>query len=231
MKALPLEAKKRTVTGKRVKNLREAHVLPATIYGKTTKPISIQVEGDTFDRTFQQTGETGLIQLTVDGEKHPVLVKNVQRDPVSGLPVHVEFHQVSLKEKIHAKVPIVFIGESQAVKEKVGTLLQLLSEIEVEALPTDLPEHIEVDVSRLINVNDHMTVKELSMPENVALLTDPEIMVVKIGELLAPEPEPTPAPVEGEVAEGEEAGVEGEEKGTEEKKETPEKPEEPPKKE
>ncbi|KKT35297.1 MAG: hypothetical protein UW22_C0056G0006 [Candidatus Gottesmanbacteria bacterium GW2011_GWB1_44_11c] len=76
-----------------------------------------------------------------------------------------------------------------------------------------------------------MTVKELSMPENVALLTDPEIMVVKIGELLAPEPEPEPAPVEGEVVEGEAAGVEGEEKGTEEKKETPEKPEEPPKKE
>jgi large subunit ribosomal protein L25 len=233
MKALRLEANRRMVTGRKVKNLRNDGVIPATIYGKTTKPISVQTSAEEFVRTYGQTGETGLIHLTVDGEDHPVLVKNVQLDPVSSLPIHIEFHQVSLKEKIRAHVPIIFTGEAQAIKEKVGTLLQLLNEIEVEALPADLPEHIEVNISGLINVNDHMTVKELSMPQNVTLLTDPEIMVVKIGQLLAPEPEPTPAPPEGVAVEGEE-GAEAkaeEEKGTEEKKEAPEKPEEPPKKE
>jgi large subunit ribosomal protein L25 len=152
---------------------------------------------------------------------------------VSGLATHVEFHQVNLKEKIHANVPIVITGESQAVKEKTGTLLQLLNEVEVEALPTDLPEHIEVDISNLAQVNDHVLVKDLSAPEKVTLLTEPDIMVVKIGELLAPEPEPVVTPAEGEGEAGEAAAQEeaGEEKGTEEKKEESEKPSESPKKE
>ena len=235
MKTHQLEAQKRTITGRKVKNLRNKGVLPGTVYGKTTEPISVQIDASAFTNTFKQTGETGLINLTIDKDAHPVLIKNVQRDPVTNLPTHLEFHQVNLKEKIHANVPIVLTGESQAIKEKVGTLLLLLSEIEVEALPTDLPEHIEVDISNLVNVNDHIMVKELIMPVRVTLLTDPEIVVVKIGALLAPEPEPTPTPAEGEALQGEkeeEAKVEGEKKETdEEKKEAPEKPEEAPKKE
>ena len=232
MKTLQLEAKKRTVAGRKVKNLRKDGVLPATVYGKTTDPLSVQINTEEFIHIFKQSGETGLIGLMVDGVSHPVLVKNVQGDPVTGAPLHIEFHQVNLKEKIRAHVPVDIIGESQSVKEKTGTLLQLLSEIEVEALPTDLPEHIEIDVSGLANVNDHLLVKELTMPSNVTLITDPEIMVVKIGELVAPEPEPIVAPVEGEVAPGTETPAgETEEKGTEEKKESPEKSEEPQKKE
>ena len=236
MKALILEAQKRTITGRKVKNLRNKSMLPGTVYGKTTEPISVQIDAFAFTNRFKQTGETGLINLTIDKDMHPVLIKNVQRDPVTNLPIHVEFQQVNLKEKIRAHVPVDIIGESQSVKEKTGTLLQLLSEIEVEALPADLPEHIEIDISGLVNVNDHIMVKELIMPVGVMLLTDPEIMVVKIGELLAPEPEPEPTPVEGEVKlEGEKEGevkLEGEEKETtEEKKESPEKSEEPPKKE
>jgi len=210
----------RTITGHQAKNLLSTGILPATVYGKTIDPLSIQVSMDEFIHMVKQTGETGLINLTVDGIVHPVLIKNVGRNPVSSLPNHVEFHQVNLKEKIHANVPIVISGESLAIKEKIGTLLQLLNEIEVEALPTDLPEHIEVDISNLAQVNDHIMVNELSMPDGVTLLTDPEIMVVKIGELLAPEPEPTPEAVSAEVAgEGEEAKEAGE--GSEEKKEEP----------
>lgn len=220
MKALVLEAKKRIVTGRKVKNLRNEGMLPGTIYGEMIEPLSIQVSTDQFTHAYAQTGETGLINLTVDGVVHPVLTNNVQRDPVSGLPIHMEFHQVNLKEKIHAHVPIELVGESQAVKEKTGTLLQLLDEVEVEALPTDLPEHIDVDVSGLINVNDHMMARQLTMPAGVTLLTDPELFIVKIGELVAPEPEPAPveeAPVEGA------AEAAGEEKGTEENKEEPQK--------
>lgn len=234
MKALALNANKRTVEGRKVKNLRRDGLLPATIYGNGLTPISVQVKTDEFAHAYKQTGETGLISLTVDGESHPVLVSTVQLDPVSSLPIHVEFHQVNLKEKIKANVPLVVVGESSAVKEKTGTLLQLLSEVEVEALPTDLPENIEVDISKLANVNDHLLVKELVMPAEVTLVTDPEIMIIKIGELVAPEPEPVAAPAEGEAAPvvGEEA-AEGEAKGTEEKKETKEAPSKPesPKKE
>lgn len=206
MKAHTLEATMRTITGHQAKNLLKEGVLPAVIYGKTTDSLSIQLPIDEFVQVLKQTGETGLINLTVDGTVHPVLIKNVGRNPVSGTPNHVEFHQVNLKEKIHANVPIVISGESQAVKEKIGTLLQLLNEIEVEALPTDLPEHIEVDISNLVQVDDRIMVHQLSMPNGVTLLTDPEIMVVKIGELLAPEPEPTPeAVIEETATEGEES--------------------------
>jgi large subunit ribosomal protein L25 len=202
------------------------------MYGKTTDPLTVQIGTDEFTHIFKQSGETGLINIMVDGVNRPVLVKNVQVDPVTSAYLHIEFHQVNLKEKIRANVPIDIIGESQSVKEKTGTLLQLLSEIEVEALPADLPERFEIDISGLANVNDHLLVKELTIPRNVTLVTDPEIMVVKIGELVAPEPEPVAASVEGEAAPGTEAPAEGtEERGTEEKKEAPEKSEESSKKE
>ena len=231
MKTLQLEAKKRIISGRKVKNLRKDGILPATIYGKTTYPLTIQVSTDEYIHVFKQSGETGLISLMIDGVSHPVLVKNLQIDPVTSAPLHIEFHQVNLKEKIRANVPITTTGESLAIKEKVGILLQLLDEIEVEALPTDLPEHIEIDISKLTHVNDHMLVKELILPEKVTLLTDMEIMVIKIGELLAPEPEPVATPVEGETVEAV-SGAEGkEEQWTEEKKDDPEKSEEPSKKE
>jgi len=227
MKALQLEAKKREIRGRKVKNLRSEGVLPATVYGDTTDPLTIQVARDEFDRIYKQSGETGLINLMVDGGEHPVLVKNVQIDPVSGISLHVEFHQVNLKEKIRANVPVEVTGQSQTIKEKVGTLLQLLNEIEVEALPSDLPDRIEVDISKLVAVGDHILIKELVMPEKVAVLTDPEIMVVKIGELLAPEPEPeqVAVPAEGEAVVGE-PGEEGKtEQGSQVNEESPEKSE------
>jgi large subunit ribosomal protein L25 len=222
MKAVTLNANQRTVIGRTVKNLRKEGVLPGTIYGNAIDPISIQVTADEFTKTYRQTGETGIINLTVDEKIHPVLIKNVQLDPVTSIPIHVEFHQVNLKEKIKANIPVLITGESQAVKEKTGTLLQLLNEIEVEALPTELPEHIEVDISSLAEVNDHVVVKNLVMPEGVTLITDPEIMVVKIGALLAPEPEPTVATEEGAVAEEGETKEEGkEEEPASETKEEP----------
>lgn len=190
MKTHILEAKKRELTGRKVKKLRQKGVLPATVYGKGQEAISVEIQTEAFIHTFKQTGQTGLINLTIQQNTHPVLVKQVAIHPVSGIPLHVEFHQVNLKEKIRANVPIIFSGESQAVKEKIGTLLELIDEVEVEALPTNLPENIEVDISGLLQVDDHISVKDLVVPENVTIVTEQDIMVVKIGELLAPEPEP-----------------------------------------
>lgn len=231
MKKHKLEAKPRTVVGRKVKRLRTQGIVPATLYGKTTEAISIELPLDTFLHTFKQTGETGLIDLTIDGNSHPVLVKQVQFHPVTGIPLHVEFHEVNLKEKIKANVPVVLTGESQAVKEGMGTLLHLLDEIEVEALPTDLPERVEFDITNLIKVNDQIMVKEWAVPTGVTVLTDPELIVVKIGQLTAPEPEPVVelAPAEGEAAvtgEGDEEAKEGEQKEG-----TPEEPKEKPAKE
>ncbi len=199
MNAVPLIAQPRNTTGKKVKQLRQNGVLPATVYGKGMTPVSIELDEAVFIRTYKQTGETGLINLTVGKDIYPVLVKNTQSEPVSGAPIHIEFQKVNLHEKIKANIPIVLTGESQAVKEKSGTLLQLVNEVEVEALPANLPEHITVDISTLVAVNDHLTVGQLTVPNDVTILTEPEIMVVKIGELLAPEPEPTPETPEAQA--------------------------------
>jgi large subunit ribosomal protein L25 len=131
------------------------------------------------------------------------LVKQIQLHPVTGTPLHIEFHEVNLKEKIKANVPVVLIGESPAIKEGMGTLLHLIDEIEVEALPTDLPEHIEIDITKLAAVNDQIMIKECMTNKDVTILTDPEIIVVKIGQLTAPEPEPIAETTPTEGAEGE----------------------------
>lgn len=208
-----LQAEKRTVLGKAVKKLRRTGFLPANVYGKGLESTAIQVNTKEFEAVFKEAGETGLVDLTFDGATHPVLVKNLQMEYPLRTPLHVDFYQVNLKEKVKTMVPIELLGEPKAVTEKIGTMIQPLSEIEVEALPTDLPEKIEINVEPLAAINDQITVADLSVPGDVTVLTDPGQVVVKIDELAAPEPEPVP---EEAVAEGEEGapvaeGAEGEE--------------------
>jgi len=221
MKKHTIQGTLRTIIGRKAKNVRTDGFILGTIYGKNTENITIQVPTDVFTHTFKETGETGLIELVVEGKNHPVLVKQVQFHPVTAQVLNVEFLEVNLKEKIKANVPVILTGESPAVKEGTGTVLHLINEIEVEALPADLPEHIEIDVTPLVAVDDQIMVKDLSVSADVTVLTDPEIIVVKIGQLTAPEPEPvvevapvegeaTPAPVEGEEAKPKEAPKEEE---------------------
>jgi large subunit ribosomal protein L25 len=120
---------------------------------------------------------------------HPVLIHNVQIDPVDESILHVEFYQVDLKEKVKTKVPLVVVGESPAVAERKGVILSLLTEIDVEALPTDLPEKIEVDVSKLTEVDQEIKVSELQVPAAVTVLSDAVLGVVKVGALVSKEAE------------------------------------------
>jgi len=212
-----------TVGSRRVNVLRNQGFVPATVYGKGVENHTVQVKLDDFIRVFKETGETGLIKLTLNGKEHPVLIKNVQKHPVKGTYIHVEFHEVNLREKIKANVPVECIGESEAVKEKLGLLLQIVNELEVEALPTDLPEKIEIDVSRLAQVDQSVFVKDIPAIPYVEILTDPEQIVVKIGELTAPEPEPTPEATAEVPAEGTVEGTPDEEGEKQAPEETPEK--------
>jgi large subunit ribosomal protein L25 len=223
MKTHALTASMRDRTGKKVAELRRAGQIPATLYGKGMQSLTISLDTKTFEKTYQETGETGLIELSVNGSVYPVLVKMFDRHPVDNHPVHIEFQKVNLTEKIRAHVAIEITGQSLAVKEGIGTLLTLLHELDIEALPTKLPDHITVDISGLAALNDQILVKDLRVPADVVVLTDPEIIVVKIGALAAPEPEPTPPPTEVPVepakeGEGEE-GVKAEEPQKEEKQE------------
>lgn len=202
-----LKVEKRKTTGRKVKLLRREGVLPANIYGKKVKSQAVQLDLKSFLPVYQAVGETGVVSLQLKGETkiRPVLIHSVQIDPVTDRPLHADFYQVSLKEKVTTEIPIELVGESPAVKEKVGILIQPLSEVEVEALPTDLPDKFEIDIGKLKGVDDAVLVADLQVPEGVKVLTGTKQILAKIEpptkeEEIAPPPEEArPEPVEGEV--------------------------------
>lgn len=199
MKREQLTAEPRTVLGKKVKKLRREGILPANVYGKNHKSVAIQLSVRDFNDIFKRVGETGLVDLHVGKEVLPVLIHDTQINPKSHDFIHADFLVVNLKEKITAKVPVEMVGESPAVKEKKGLLLQLLSNVEVEALPADLPEKIEVSVENLHEVNDIITVADVKTPSSYSIVTDPSTALFKIGEFVVEEVTEEEALVEEEA--------------------------------
>lgn len=189
MQKYTIKAQKRTALGRKVKKLRQDGLLPANIFGNKIKSQAVSVGAKEFIKIFSQTGETVLLELDLEGKKLPVLVNNVTYHPVTGNSLHVDFHQVDLKEKVTANVPLEIVGEPPAVKDKIGVLLSNISEIEVEALPQDLPEKIEIDVSMLKAVDEAIKVADLKISGQIKILTDPDQEVVKIAPLVSKEAE------------------------------------------
>ncbi len=219
MDKLVLKAEKRKIAGRKVKKLRSEGVLPANIYGKKVKSVTIQTDLNEFEKVFKKAGETGLVELQVNGEKRPVLVHNIQLDPLTDEPLHVDFLQVDLKEKVIAKVPVELIGESPAEKQGLGTVVQYIDEIEVGALPGDLPDKFEVDRSKLTEVGQLISVADLPIDaKKVEIRVDPEQILVKVEpprkeeEVVPPTPEVAEVPGEVKVEEGTAEVAEGEEK-------------------
>jgi len=207
-----LKVEKRKVLGKKVKKLRKEGILPANIYGKNVKSLAVQVSLKEFLPIYKKVGETGIVEIMVEGEKTPrhALIHNVQKDPVTDQLLHADFHQVSLTEKITASIPVELVGESPAVAQKLGVLIQPLSEVEVEALPTELPEQFTVDISGLKEVDQAITVGDLKPPAGVKILTSEKEILVKINPPTKEE-EVAPPPTEV-VSEGEKAAPEAAEK-------------------
>ncbi len=193
-----IKADKRTVLGRKVKNLRKDGLMPATVYGHKFESLSIQFKTVELEKIYNEAGESGLVELLIGEEKLPVLFRNPQYSPVWGNILHIDCYKVNLKEKITAFVPIEFIGESQAVKDG-NMLVEVTNEIEVEALPTDLPENVIVDISILNAVGDTITVGDIKLGDKVEMVTLPEQVIAKIEEPRAEEV--IEAPVE-EVAPG-----------------------------
>ncbi len=202
MKREKLSAEKRTVLGKKVKHLRREGILPANMFGKGMKSTSLQLPLKEFQDVYKVVHETGLVDLTVDGATHPVLIQNIHIHPITHTPLHADFFKVNLKEKVKATIPVVAVGEAKAVSDKIGVLLQPLSEVEVEALPADLPEHIEVNIEGLANIDDSITLESVKAPAGVEILAEPSELVFRIGELVSEEAE--------ELAAEEEAAAEAE---------------------
>ena len=199
-----LAVEKRKTLGKKVKKLRREGILPANIYGREIKSLAVQLAQKDFDKVFKVAGETGLVDVMVGNQTIPVLIHNVQTDYL-GNYLHADFFKVNLKEKVKTMVPILIVGEPKAVVDKVGLLMNILSEVEVEALPEQLPEHIEINVENLALVDEQITAGDIKTPQGVAMLTDPGQVIVKIGALISKEAEELAAQ---EAAQAEEAKVE-----------------------
>lgn len=187
MKAIPLTAEIRKEVGKRTQKLRKQGLIPATVYGRDVKSVSLSMPAKDFMKVYGQAGETGLVDLKFGSESLHTLISDVQFHPLTRLPLHVQFHAVKLTEKLKANVPLDLIGESPAVVNNIGILLQTLNEVEVEALPTDLPEKIEIDTATLTKVGQQIAVGDLKIPAGVELLTPKEEIVVKVASAISEE--------------------------------------------
>jgi large subunit ribosomal protein L25 len=225
-----LKAEDRKIAGRKVKTLRSQGIIPGNIFGKKIKSQSIQVSLKEFEDVYKEVGETGVINLAFGGEKRPVLVHGVQLNAKTDQILHVDFHQVDLKEKIEAEVPVELMGESPAEKQSLGTVVQYINAIKVEALPTDLPEKFVIDVSNLSEVDQAVFVKDLKIDKSkVGIKNDPEEIIVKVEppqkEEVVEAPPPTQAegevPVEGSAPTEGEAAAEGGAPGSEAPKEKP----------
>ncbi|MCG2691412.1 50S ribosomal protein L25 [Microgenomates group bacterium] len=215
---LKLKVNSRKLTGRKVKQLRAQGTIPANIYGKGVKSVSIQQPLKDFAVAFKQVGETGILELVVDKETktRPVLIHNVQQHPVTGEILHVDFRQVDLTETVTVKIPIEISGTAPAIT-KGGVLIQLINEVEVEALPADLPDKFTLDASSLEEIGQGFSLKDLKVSSKVKLLTENlEELVVKIE---SPTKEEEVKPVEEAPVPTEEE----EEKPAEPPKEEPEK--------
>src|SRR3989339_232855 len=161
-----LKAEKRILTGSKVKKLRRQGVIPANVFGHTIKSQAIQVSEVEFSRVYKDAGETSLIWLKVEGEdkERPTLIKALTNNPTTGKRYHVDFHQVNLKEKVSANVPVEITGEAQMVKDGLAVLDINLHEIEVEALPTDIPESVIFDISTLKEIGDNLKLSDVKIP-------------------------------------------------------------------
>ncbi len=205
MKHEKLKVETRKVLGKKVRKLRREGILPANVYGKDIESTAVQVSTQAFIDVYSKTGETGLVDLELDGKTIPVLIQNVYQDFRQNY-LHADFFKVNLKEKVKANIPLEVIGEPKAVTEKVGILMNIISEVEVEALPSELPEKIEVNVENLSNVGDQITVADLTISPDVTILTDAGQIVAKIDELVSKEAQEQAAE---EAAAAEAAAAEG----------------------
>ena len=220
---MQLKASPRKPLGKRSRRMLREGKLPAIVYGHNTDPTPITLDRLEFQKVFVKSGRTHLVDLVLDGDRtEKVLVREIQVHPRRQGPIHVDFYQVNLQEKIEVEVPVHLVGESAPVKQGDGDILQPMHSVRVECLPSDIPEAFEVDLTPLDEIDAELRVSDLRVPAGVTVLDEPEELVVKIvhkRELKVEEEVPAAeaaVPAEGEVA------AEGEAPAAEEAAETEE---------
>ena len=206
MDEITVEAQPRTALGKKVRALRRAGATPIHVYGRDMEPVSLQADTHDLVRTLTQVGFTTPLTVTVNGDAHFVIVREIQRHPVSEMLLHVDFMAVSRTERREASVPLHFEGEPPAAREEGAMLSEDLHDLVLEALPTDMPAALTVDVGVLAEADSVIHAGDIALPAGVTLVTEPDALVARIVFRRIAEEEPEIAVLEGEeLAEGEEA--------------------------
>ena len=193
----------RSITGKKVRQLRRQGVIPVHLYGADIEPVNLQVDDRTLNRMLLQVGTNVPVSLEFEGQEmeNICFVREVQRNPVTEEVIHVDFLRVDVTKTISAEVPLSLVGTAPAVSQMAGTLLQNIQSLSIEALPMDMPAEIPVDVSVLVDFDASLVVSDVDVPGNVTVLNDPEDAIARVA----------PPRLEAEFEEADEEGVEGEE--------------------
>jgi large subunit ribosomal protein L25 len=204
METIELEAQKREEFGKKLKAIRKQDLVPAVVYGKKIKPVSIAIDKKNFIKTIlrSEAGMNAIVSLKVAGEKGkaiPVLTHAVQRDPLTDDILHIDFRHIVMDEAIRTRVPVELTGVPMGVKESGGVLVAGLREVEVECLPTDIPDKYVIDVSALM-IGDSLHVSDLTQVAKVKILTIPTEMVANCSPPTKEEVVAAPIPTPEEVA-------------------------------
>jgi len=175
-----ISAKPRLELGHKAKSLRKEGFLPAILYGAGIPATPLTVPAREFQRVLHEAGETSLVTLSIEGKPHNVLIHDVAKDPMTLAPIHADFYAVRMDKPIEAKVPLTFSGESPAVKNESGILVKVLHELEVKALPKDLPHEIVIDISRLEKFEDKIYIKDVTLPAGVTAHGDADEVIALV---------------------------------------------------
>ena len=175
-------AERRQILGKQVRRLRREGIVPANIYGHRKESVAVQVPRDSIAALIRSVGSSAIVEVAIGGENkaRPALIKFVQRHAVTDEILHVDFYQVSMTEKMTLDVPLVLVGTPPAVKDYQGVLLQLLDSVSIRTLPTDLPQHLEVDIGGLAELESSVHISDIQAPQGVEILNEPEQMVARV---------------------------------------------------
>jgi large subunit ribosomal protein L25 len=208
---ITLSVEKRGAGGLRAPALRRAGSIPAVVYGAHQEALPIAVSARTFEKVFREAGESAIVTLEGLGQPVPTLIHEVDLDPITSRPRHIDFYAVTKGQKVEVAIPLTFTGESPAV-EHGANLLKVIHELEIEADPMNLPQEILVDISVLKEINDRIQVKDLKLPPGVESKIDAEEVVAIAQEVVEEKEEVAPADL---------TAIEVEKKGKEEETETP----------
>jgi large subunit ribosomal protein L25 len=182
---LKLKASKRTIFGKNTGALRRQGITPIHVFGNGIESLPLQCDSNELKKLISHEGATRLIDIVIEKEKTPrsVFIREIQRDAMNGQLLHVDFYQVNKAEKMTAEIPIVFTGDSPAVRSKINMIEHMLTHIEIEAYPDKMPPHIEVDISSLKEAGDAIHVKDIAFSKDISTTAEPEQIVVKVSRI------------------------------------------------